>query len=235
MAHIPAWRTMVRACTWIFATLSVFSLVGVASVIVSGLLIDGVEEVNGDRRTAVERSSLGSYFDGVTAVFSGLALLLLVVTLFFQQRELRIQRQELALQRAELASSRNELRRSAEADLRGLHVQLTQMQMDDPSLAEVWNDYPDVPPNELRQHLFANLTFGHYLLAYTWGGHTDEEMLLYARNLVRSPAFNLYWTASRASKSLLPPNSDEGRLFRIFETAIAEANQPNSPPGAPGS
>lgn len=168
-------------------------------------------------------------------MFSGIALILLVVTLLLQQNEIRMQRQELSLQRAELTASRNELRRSAEADLRALHVQLTQMQMEHPSLAQVWNDYPDASEEELRQHLFANLTFGHYLLAYRWGGLTDEEMLVHARNLVRSPAFNRYWSASRAAKSLLPPDSAEGRLFRIFETAITEANRTGSPPMPPGT
>ncbi|MFF7762398.1 DUF6082 family protein [Streptomyces griseorubiginosus] len=96
--------------------------VGAASIVVSGWLARGVEAANGDRRTAIERSSLGEYFGGVSAVFSGLALLLLVATLLLQQRELRMQRHELATQREELVSSRNELHRSAEADLRGLHV-----------------------------------------------------------------------------------------------------------------
>ncbi|MEU9733710.1 DUF6082 family protein [Streptomyces sp. NPDC048002] len=60
----------------------------------------------------------------LSAVFSGIAVLLLVGTLILQQRELRMQREELALQRAELIASREELRRSATADLRGLHIQL---------------------------------------------------------------------------------------------------------------
>ncbi|MBV7700319.1 hypothetical protein KWI83_33420 [Streptomyces sp. TRM70350] len=179
----------------------------------------------------MERSALGNYFGGMSAVFSGLALLLLVVTLLFQQRELRMQRQELALQRQELIASRDELRRSAEADLRALHVQLTQMVMDDPHLAHVWNDYPDEEPEVVRQYLFANLTFGHYLLVYKWGGITETALLEYARSLIRSPAFQRYWAASRAAKEGLPPDSDEGKLFRIIEQAIQEARN-GGPAGA---
>jgi hypothetical protein len=216
--------------SWTAAAIAGTALVGAASVVVSGWLVSGVEKANGNRQTALERSSIGEYFGGASAVFSGLALVLLVVTLLFQQHELRLQRQELSLQREELISSRNELRRSAEADLRGLHVQLTQMQMADPSLAEVWNDYPGESTRALRQNLFANLTFSHYLLVYRWGGITEPEMLAHAQRLISSPVFNRYWTSSRSAKEALPPDSAEGRLFRIFEQAIQEARRRGTPP-----
>ncbi|MGI5194373.1 DUF6082 family protein [Streptomyces sp. CA-288835] len=203
---------------------------GAASIVVSGWLIDGVERVNGSQRAAAERSDLGDYFGAASAVFSGLALLLLVTTLLFQQRELQLQRKELSLQRDELAASRAELRRSAAADMRSLHVQLTHMSMDDPSLAEVWNDYPGQSHSVIRQHLFANLTFSHYVLVYGWGGITEAELLIHARSLVQSPAFRRYWSASRAAKASLPPDSDEARLFRIFERAINEATTGGTPP-----
>ncbi|WP_217237396.1 DUF6082 family protein [Streptomyces sp. AC555_RSS877] len=175
---------------------------------------------------------MGDYFGGVSAVFSGMALLLLVATLLLQQREIRMQRHELALQREELASSRDELHRSAESDLRALHIELTQMAMDDPALAEVWNDFPGVSRQTLRQNLFANLTFSHYLLVYRWGGITEEELLARAGTLFQSPAFARYWEASRSAKDVLPPDSDEGRLFRIFERAIRERRQRGTPPPA---
>ncbi|WP_409469237.1 DUF6082 family protein [Streptomyces sp. HC307] len=121
------------------------------------------------------------------------------------------------------------MRRSAEADLRALHVQLTQMAMEDPTLAEVWNDFPGEPPQTLRQNLFANLTFSHFLLVYKWGEITDAELIARVRTLVQSPAFHRYWIATRGAKEILPPDSDEGRLFRIFELAIHEAQQPGNP------
>ncbi|MFG3660409.1 DUF6082 family protein [Streptomyces sp. NPDC047706] len=216
-------QSLIRFFTWGASAIAGTVLVGVASIVISGWLVTGVEEANGGRQTAMERSAIGNYFGGLSTVFSGLALILLVVTLLFQLRELRMQRQELALQRQELIASRDELHRSAEADLRALHVQLTQMVMDDPALAQVWNDYPGEEPAVVRQYLFANLTFGHYLLVYKWGGITESALLEYARSLIRSPAFQRYWAASRAAKEGLPPDSDEGRLFRIIEQAIQEA------------
>ncbi|CAL9598845.1 DUF6082 family protein [Streptomyces sp. enrichment culture] len=222
-------RRFGRALLWGVAALLGVALVGAASVVISGWLLTGVEEANGGRREAAERSAVGDYFGGISAVFSGLALLLLVFTLLFQQRELRLQREELRLQRQELIFSRQELRRSARADLRALHVQLTEMAMDDPTLAAVWNDYPDEPHEVVRQHLFANLVFGHYLLFYEWGEISEEELLEYARTLLSSPLFQRYWEASRGAKEGLSPDSHEGRLFRIFEQAIRDLQGGGSP------
>ncbi|MEU5070681.1 DUF6082 family protein [Streptomyces asoensis] len=229
MAHRPLGRSLARISIWSVAVLASAAAVGAASIMISGWLLTGVEAANGGRREAAERSTIGDYFGGISAVFSGMALLLLVVTLLFQQRELRLQREELALQRQELVSSRDELRRSAEADMRSLHVQLTHMAMDNPALADVWNDYPGESPEVVRQHLFANLVFGHYLLFFRWGGSTEAEILEYARSLVRSPAFQRYWEASRGAKEGLPAESAEGKLFRLFEQAIREARGGGSP------
>lgn len=231
MTRGTTWRSALSLVTRAAGAATCIAVVCVLSVLISGWLIDGVESVNDGRRTASERSAIGDYFGGVSAVFSGLALLLLVATIIFQQSELRLQRRELALQRDELVASRNELRRSAEADLRALHVQLTQMQMDNPILAEVWNDYPGDSPDALRQNLFANLTFSHFLLAYRWGGITEAEMLVHARHLIRSPVFHRYWLAARDVKAALPAESDEGVLFRIFDRAMRETHR-GDPQGA---
>ncbi|WP_249401932.1 DUF6082 family protein [Streptomyces sp. YIM 121038] len=188
-----------------------------------------MEAANGDSRTAEKRSQIGDYFGGVSAVFSGLALLLLIFTLLLQQRELRMQRQELALQRAELATSRQELHRSAEADLRSLHMQLTEMVMDNPDLAAVWNDLPLGSTTELRQDLFSNLAFNHFVLALSWGTFSEEDLVVYASSLLSSPAFLRYWNATRAHKSRLPADSAEGRMFRVFERALADQHRRTPP------
>jgi hypothetical protein len=231
MARFHVRHPIPRLVAWSVTAALGISLVGVATIVVSKWLMDGAERAAGGRRTALAQSPIGGSFGGAEAVFSGLALLLLIVALFFQQRELRLQRQELSLQRHELTASRDELRRSAEADLRGLHMQLTQMVMDDPSLAEVWNDFPGSSEAMLRQHLFANLTFNHFVLAYSWESQSEADLLAYARNLLRSPAFRRYWDAARTAKSAVPPMTTEGQVFRIFERAFAELRRQGDPSG----
>lgn len=232
MTQVTVWRSALRSCAWAGAALGGIVVLGTASIVCSGWLIDGVERTDGGRRRAVERSALGDYFGGASVLFSGLALLLLITSLFFQQRELRVQRQELALQRQELTASRTELRRNAEANLRGLHMQLTQMVMDDPSLEEVWNQFPGASEATLRRHLFANLAYSHLMLYYSWHEESEEAVLPHAQSMLGSTAFRRYWDATRASKSTLPPDSTEGRMFRIFEAALADMDRsaPGSPP-----
>lgn len=230
MAHQGTWRSVFSVCAWLTAAIAAVALVATASVIISGWLARGAEAASGSRKVAEERSLLGDYFGGVSAVFSGIALLLLIVTMLFQQRELQLQRRELAMQREEMIASRTELRRSAEADMRALHMQLTQMAMDDPSLAEVWNDYEGMSDVELRQNLFANLVFNHFVLALSWGSYSEEDLLTYAHNLLRSPVFLRYWNASRGAKSEVPPESAEGRLFRVFDQALTDLQGGAPPP-----
>ncbi|GGV61743.1 hypothetical protein GCM10010277_66860 [Streptomyces longisporoflavus] len=230
MARHTTWRSAFSVCAWLTAAVAGVALVGAVSVVVSGWLARGAEAASGSRQTAEERSVLGDYFGGVSAVFSGVALLLLIVTLLFQQRELQLQRRELSMQREELAASRNELRRSAEADMRNLHVQLTQMAMDDPSLAEVWTRHEGGSDVARRQHLFANLVFSHFVLALSWGSYSEEDLVVYARDLLENPAFLRYWNATREHKSDLPTESLEGRLFRIFDQAIANHHGGAPPP-----
>ncbi|WP_246213032.1 DUF6082 family protein [Streptomyces abyssomicinicus] len=205
-------------------TLVAIPLVGLATVVISDWLLERVVRSEGGIPKAVEVAAVGDYFSGGNTVFAGLALLLVVTTLIYQLVQLRMQREELRLQRQELAASRAELRRSAAADLRSLHVQLTQMQLDDPSLAEVWNDYPDLPHTEVRQYLFANLTYAHYLLHFQWGELSESDLIPLAHNVVRSPAFRRYWELSRPSKELLPVDSTEGRFNRSLDQAVRVAS-----------
>ncbi|MEU1147742.1 DUF6082 family protein [Streptomyces sp. NPDC005863] len=232
MSRRDAARSALSVAAWAAAITAGIAATGAASVVISGWLIRGVEAANDSRRTAQERSALRDYFGGVSAAFSGLALLLLIVTLLIQQRELRLQRQELSLQRAELAASRTALHRAAEADLRTLHIQLTQMAMEDPALADVWNDYRGEAEVTKRQNLFSNLTFQHFVLMHTWGGYSDAELLVHARSMLAGAAFRRYWDAARAVKSDLPPESAEGRVFRVFEAALEEERRRTPPPAA---
>ena len=68
---------------------------------------------------------------------SGLAVAALVITFWLQLQELKAQRTELCQQRELLGNAQAALHRSAEADLRALHGNLTKMAIDDEDLAEV--------------------------------------------------------------------------------------------------
>ncbi|WP_449353241.1 DUF6082 family protein [Streptomyces shaanxiensis] len=229
MARQGIHRSLLSIGTWAAAAVTCVTVTGLASIAVSRWLIDGVQGVTGGREAALELSSLGDYFGGASAVFSGLALLMLVIALFFQQRELRSQREELTLQREELAASRAELRRSAEADLRALHIQLTQMAMADPTLASVWTTYRESPQATLRQHLYSNLVYAHLVLARSWDTYSDADVRAAARTMLSSDVFRHYWESTRDQKQRMSPQSPDGQAFQLFEQTLADLRRATPP------
>ncbi|WP_433213560.1 DUF6082 family protein [Dactylosporangium sp. CS-047395] len=81
---------------------------------------------------------LSDAFSVVNGIFSALALIVVLVTVWIQFNELRMQRAELRMQREAAEQSRHELFRSSESVFRELHVHLLEMAINDEDLAEVW-------------------------------------------------------------------------------------------------
>jgi len=65
-----AWHSARRSAVRLVLTAVGIALVGVVPIAVSGWLVDGVEQTNGDPQTAARRSALGDYFGAAGAVFS---------------------------------------------------------------------------------------------------------------------------------------------------------------------
>ncbi|WP_370080557.1 DUF6082 family protein [Streptacidiphilus sp. MAP12-16] len=206
-------------------TLLLFAIV-LACVALSGWMNYLVEVSWGGSSRATELGTVGQYFDAVSAVFSGAALLLVIGNTVLQRRELRSQREELSLQREALLDSNAQLRRSAEADLRSLHMQLLRMGIDDPELAAVWPSGSG-PPERRRQFLYANLIFSHYFLNHRLGIVTDEEVRGHLRILGQSPVFRDYWRTAAEERSCLAADSDERRFGLIVDEVLTE---PGGPP-----
>ncbi|WP_458268521.1 DUF6082 family protein [Streptacidiphilus sp. PAMC 29251] len=216
------WRSFGRAV----AALAILTVVILACVALSGWMDRMVELSWGGTPRAVQLGEIGQYFEAVSAVFSGLALLLVIGNTILQRRELHSQRQELALQRAVMQDSGTQLRRSAEADLRALHMQLLRMSIDDPELAEVWGDFAVGPPERRRQTIYANLIFSHYFLNHRLGIVDDDEVRGHLRILARSPAFREYWHISAESRAVLAQDSDERRFGRLVDEVMESSGDP---------
>ncbi|MFC1405903.1 MULTISPECIES: DUF6082 family protein [Streptacidiphilus] len=205
------WRYLLGT----LAGLAALAVVVVSCVALSGWMNRSVETVWGGNR-AVQLGTVGQYFDAGSAVFSGLALLLVIGTTVMQ-------RKELAMQRDALSKSHWELRRSAEADLRRLHMELIKMAIDDPALADVWGDYrPGIPPERKRQYLYANLIFSHMYLNHKLAVADDVEMLAHLRVITKSEIFREYWAETIGSRAPLSDESAERIFGRLVDQAIAE-------------
>ena len=209
------WRYLVGT----LAGLAALAIVVVSCVALSGWMNHSVETFWGGGR-AQQLGTVGQYFDAGSAVFSGIALLLVIGTTVMQRREL-------AMQRDALSRSHRELQRSAEADLRRLHMALIQMAMDDSTLADVWGDYrAGIPRERRRQYLYANLIFSHLYLNHKLQMADDAEMLGLLRILSKSEIFREYWAEAAGSRALLAEESAERIFGSLVDQAMAELPDP---------
>ncbi|GAA0487562.1 hypothetical protein Ade02nite_11690 [Paractinoplanes deccanensis] len=92
----------------------------------------------GDDTTWDRWSDVGEAFGVMNSVVSAIAVATVVITWSLQRREFREQYEELAVQRRILEGTESALRRSAEVGIRGLHVGLIGMALDNEHLADVW-------------------------------------------------------------------------------------------------
>lgn len=126
-------------------------------------------------------SSVGQAFGVLASVLSGLALAAVVIVFRSQRRELIQQQTELALQRIAL-------NRSAEANVRLLHVRLVGLAISDPSLASVWPSWSsEVSPERHRQYLYANLILQQARVQRTMDDYSEEEFASNLKYLFTSP------------------------------------------------
>ena len=91
----------------------VFGLTVLAFLIVGALWLGSVALLLHLYPKATEHVQLGDVFGAASSLFSALAFIGLLVTIYLQRIELSLQRQELRLQRKEMEASRGELANQA--------------------------------------------------------------------------------------------------------------------------
>jgi uncharacterized membrane protein len=198
----------------------------VAVILLAGIGMVALVTSGGSTDTWNRWSNAGQAFGVLTAVLSGLALAALIVTFWLQLQELKAQRIELCQQRELLSNAQTALHRSAEAELRTLHTDLTKMAIDDTDLAEVWPVLEaGISPARNRQYLYANLILQHAWLMFRVSDYTEAEMRSNLRYLFRSPLFRDFWKASQKVRGgVLVPGTAEYRFDRIARDVFAESD-----------
>lgn len=170
-------------------------------------------------------SNIGQAFESVAAVFAAFGLAALVITFVMQFKELQLQRQELALQRHEMSQTQAELHRSAQADLRRLHVELLRMAIEDEGLGAVWPDAgsADHPHAVRRQLWYANLIYQHQRLAMEFSDYDENRMRPVLRRLFRSPVMRAYWAAGAEARACdLMPGTREWSSAQVVDEICRE-------------
>jgi Family of unknown function (DUF6082) len=213
--HRRRWRLVAAGSLIAFA----------AAVLLAGIGLAATLSHTTDASTWVIWGNVGQTFESINALFSGLAFAAIVVTFWFQLRELREQRLELQLQRRSADGSRDALSRAVEADLRSLHLQLIKMSLDDPLLASVWPEVaPGTTETRRRQYLYVNLILQHARFASDLGRYDEVAIGGYLRYLLASPVIQEYWSASRAARDASTLDPRELRFVRLVEEVYREVS-----------
>jgi len=199
-----------RAVRWAAVAVSLIALILLAGVGVATLVAR-----NGP-------SDTGRTF-GAGTILSALVFAALVVTFWVQFQTLRMQREELGQQRQSLDRLRGELYRSAEADLRSLHLELVKMSIDDPELAAVWPPLkPGLPPELDRKYLYANLIYQHVWLSLRIADYSERRIQNQMRYLFMSPIMRDYWRAAATARTSLVPGTEEHRFAQVADEVCQE-------------
>lgn len=214
-ARIAVWSVIVVILT--FMTL----LAGVGSAALLGQ--------QGNEAFWGRLADVGQTFGVLSSIISGLALGALVVTARVQFREIQENRRELERQRELLLQSQSELRRTAEATLGQLQLDILKLAINDPQLAEVWPSYyPDLTAKENRQYLYANVIYQYQRIWMRVGGRGDDGVVGNMRYLFTSQIMRNYWKAAARARASLIPGSEEyvlaqkvDELWHEYEAVIA--------------
>lgn len=215
-----------RVAAWSAITLGLTVVALLAGVGVAAML---------SRRGAAEDwqrwSDVGQTFGVLSSIISGLALAALVVTGRAQFREMQQNRWELERQRDSLSKNHAELQRTAEANLRMVHVEMLKMGIMDSELAEVWPAFePGLSVEKNRQYLYANIIYQYHFASLRLSEYSSEQVLASLRYLFTSPLMRSYWAAAAFARTSLEPGTAEFEfaqqvdlVCREYEAVVASA------------
>ena len=200
-------------------------------VLLAGVGIAALIGRSGSTDMWVRWGNIGQTFESVNTVFSGLAFMALVVTFAIQFQELRMQRIELKMQREAMRVSSD---RSADADLRMLHIELIKMAIHDPQLAAVWPEFEPVLPTEHnRQYMYANLIIQNVWLNVRIGNYSSDEAQGMLRYMFSNPVMRNYWAASEPIRRWLVANTPEHRFAKMVDDLYREGSSDDRAPRSP--
>lgn len=194
-----------RFAAWVMGILGLTVATLLAGV---GLAVAVSGQVDGEQWNRL--SDVGQTFGALSALISGLALGVVVVTARMQFRDMRHGRAELQRQMELLSRNQSELHRTAEVSHLDLLLKILKMSIDDPTLAEVWPEYePGLSEERNRQYLYANIIYQFNRASTQMNRYSDEQVLEHMRYLFTSPLMRDYWIAATRARKTLQPGSRE--------------------------
>lgn len=208
-----------------------FAVFCVGGALISVGITSGIASILGTN-TAEKLGTLGQIVEPVSAAFSGLAFIALVVTFRLQYDELVLQRQELESQRHAMDRTQSELHRSADADIRACHVELMRLSMEDGDLAEVWPEFrAGLSSKQTKQYAYANLIVQHQRMMWDLGELDKAQVMGVFQYLFASRLMRDFWEARMLARHVFArPGTTEWAFDQIVDDAFSETPPPEPPP-----
>ncbi|UNO41987.1 DUF6082 family protein [Streptomyces sp. MST-110588] len=176
-------------------------------------------------------SNAGQAFGAAAAASSAVVLFYMARTMRMQENESKMQRLALSSQQEVLetqcratGATNGELHRTSEALIRGLHMSLMKMAMNDPELAATWPLYdPEVCFTRNKQFFYINQVLSMHLLMYEVG-YSERHLGAGLRYQFSNPLWREFWETRRAARGeLVPPDTVEGEFSQVVERAYQAA------------
>jgi hypothetical protein len=209
-----------------------------AVVVVTGVGLADALGRRADAATWARWSDVGQAFGVVNSVVSALAVAALLITWVLQTREMRAQWAEMTEQRHILQGAQAALHRSADVDVRKLHMTLTGMAIGNEHLAAVWPSHGGLDPITQSQYMYANLLIQHAWLQHTSGLAGHEEMVKNLRFLFASPKVRAFWRdTANSRRTIYVEGSEElglattaDKIWAEYEDVLACSTESNTRP-----
>ncbi|MFF4255009.1 DUF6082 family protein [Streptomyces sp. NPDC001663] len=203
----------------------VWSLIGVGTVSCVGSIALTLALVHVPGLQSSASGNAGQAFGAAAACASFFVLLYAARSFHQQAEEFRMRRVEMAAQCEELRANREDARlghesafRAAEASVRGQHVMLTRMAIEDADLSAVWPGYgAEFDPVRTKQYRYANLIISFQCMSYQLKYNTDDEVLELMQHLFSSPVIHDFWAETRETRNRVTPYG--GSMRKFYELA----------------
>lgn len=154
-------------------------------------------------------SLFGDSFGVFASLFSGLAFLGALYTIYLQGQELKLQREEMS--------------KNVATQIRQLHHNLITMAMDDESLESVWEEKKPLTHEPLfKQKAYVNLILSHWEMQYSHGMITDKQLDIALSKYMSFPYFRNFWEKAEAHRSDMQKASSYNNATK-FHVRVNEA------------
>lgn len=121
-----------------------------------------------------------------------------------------------------LKATQNQVKAMLESSIRSMHHELLRISIGDKDILEVFRGtHQDLSSEELKRHLFVNLSLSHIETLFKLGYLNPEQLAIEINHNSQNPYFKAFWAKARQQKLQIVKTGSkkEKAFFEICEKA----------------